>query len=65
VDKYADSETSNDLNPSSAVVKASVLAGSTLTVTGTATPDGLFTLVKVEAYFINLTADGRELGHRR
>ena len=58
VDKYADSETTNDLNPAAVKIQSSVLVSDIITVTGTATPSNLFTSVKVDAYEISPDANG-------
>ncbi len=58
VDKYADSETSNDLNPAAVKIQSSVLVSNIITITGTATPGNVFTAVKVEAYEIGIDSSG-------
>lgn len=58
VDKYADSETSNDLNPAAVKIQSSVLVSNIITITGTAMSSNLFTSVKVDAYEIGLGTSG-------
>jgi len=58
VDKNADSETTDEVNPSAAVIRSSVLANDVITITGTALPSNVFTAVKVDAYEIGVGTNG-------